>query len=104
MRLIQRCARKVCNLRRIHNYVKKEENRNGRGPLFSHVTYYWVGNAGDTVLSKCVRKTMDELQGLHRWKLIPVNKKVTKVTIENINSSSALILGGGGSFPSRYQS
>lgn len=75
-------------------YLKKETN--GSSKKVSHVSYYsgWE-NAGDTVLSKCVRKTFS-LKAQNGWNLIKLTDPVTKELIGKINNSSHLIIGGGG--------
>lgn len=60
----------------------------------SHVTYPLVGNAGDTYLSWCVRKYL----GFGSWNIIKVSDPVTEETIESINNTDILIIGGGGLF------
>lgn len=81
-------------------YKRKEEHGNAKKSNslhFSHVTYYMVGNAGDTALSQCVRKVLEK-NFMIKWNLISVNKKVTKHVIRYVNKSEALIIGGGGLF------
>lgn len=64
----------------------------------AQVTYYYVGNLGDTVLSWCVRKTLDQLCGIKTYKIVEVNREVTEKTIDQINNSRLLVIGGGGLF------
>ena len=64
----------------------------------THITYYKCGNVGDTVLSQCVRKTLELLCGIQSWNLISVDKAIDKKLIHTINRSKLLIIGGGGLF------
>ncbi len=79
-------------------YIKAKYIRRKNKCLFSHVTYYAVGNAGDTVLSECVRKTVERRLMPSSWNLISVNKPVNENLIKKINSTKALFIGGGGLF------
>ncbi|MCB7302635.1 polysaccharide pyruvyl transferase family protein [Bariatricus massiliensis] len=77
-------------------YVQKE-SYTGVSPRLSHVTYPYVGNVGDTVLSQCVRRYFNKYMRTG-WNIILINKPVTEKTIQRINKSNALIIGGGGLF------
>lgn len=79
-------------------YVKKESQGNGGNKVFSHVTHYLAYNAGDTTLSKCVRRTFNKLSDVKEWNIIGVKAPVTDQTIASINRSDAVIIGGGGLF------
>lgn len=79
-------------------YKKHEENHKKGLKTISHVTYYKIGNVGDTVLSQCVRKTLQQLCEIESYDLIEVNEPVTNKVIEKINESEFLIIGGGGLF------
>ena len=79
-------------------YIKAKYIRRKNKCLFSHVTYYAVGNAGDTALSECVRKTVERRLMPSSWNLISVNKPVNENLIKKINSTKALFIGGGGLF------
>lgn len=76
---------------------KRWEERKKHGSVLSHVTYYAVGNVGDTVLSKCVRDTFNK-SGKYVWKLINVSDPVNDGLIHHINQRNAVIIGGGGLF------
>ncbi len=79
------------------NYKRRESNWRGKY-RFSQVTYYAVGNAGDTALSQCVRREFSNNIYKLGWNLIPVNAPVTEQIIKDINKTQALIIGGGGLF------
>ena len=64
----------------------------------THITYYKCGNVGDTVLSQCVRRTLEILCGIKSWNLIPVDRVVDEKLIKTINHSKLLLIGGGGLF------
>jgi len=72
-------------------YLRKEK---GQSPKASHVSYYsgWE-NAGDTVLSKCVRDSLNFCNG---WNLIKITDPVDDNVVTQINNSKHLVLGGGG--------
>lgn len=79
-------------------YVKNETSGNGGKCDFAHVTCYVATNAGDTVLSHCVRRTLQSAFKLKKWKLIPVKQVVSDELIASINQCEKLIIGGGGLF------
>lgn len=60
----------------------------------AHITYCFVNNAGDTMLSKCVRKTINAA----KYEIINVAKKVDDEVLEQINQCDYMVLGGGGLF------
>ncbi len=75
-------------------YKKNEEK-----PLHkkaTHVSYYraWE-NAGDTVLSQCVRKVFNSRFN-NGWNLKGVNNPVSGKVISEVNKSKYLLIGGGG--------
>lgn len=64
-----------------------------------HVTWYVGGNAGDTALSECVRRTFDkEFATPIGWRLHSVYKPVDQHLIRDVNASQMLVIGGGGLF------
>lgn len=71
-----------------------------RGALpVSHVTIYAAGNAGDTVLSECVRRTFDRaFDNDINWKLRYLFDPVDDAAVGSINASGFLLIGGGGVF------
>ncbi len=75
-------------------YLKKESGSSAKKA--SHVSYYsgWE-NAGDTVLSQCVRKAVNKNTKTD-WDLIKLTNPVNENVIRKINSNSSLIIGGGG--------
>lgn len=60
----------------------------------THITYCLAENAGDTVLSQCVRKFL----GFYRWNIKGVKQKVDDNLLTEINQYDALLIGGGGLF------
>ena len=64
---------------------------------FTHVSHQLKGNVGDTVLAHCVRTTFDH-DIPHSWQFLPLRSEVNASTVSDINSSDALIIGGGGVF------
>lgn len=98
-RMIYICEwRSVRNRNLVESYIMSEEgdwtDADDTLDYISHVTYCVAANAGDTMLSKCVRKYLD----YPKWNIIDVRQKVTDDTIEKINKGKALIIGGGGLF------
>ena len=79
-------------------YNNSESLGNGGSLKFAHVTYCTAPNAGDTVLSQCVRKTIESRYKLAKWEIIPVQSEVNKDTIKKINECNMIIIGGGGLF------
>ena len=79
-------------------YAEGEADGNGGSAKYAHVTYCTAPNAGDTVLSQCVRKTIEQKTKLSKWKIIPVKAQVTGDTVSAINGCDKLIIGGGGLF------
>ncbi|WP_109829799.1 methyltransferase domain-containing protein [Reichenbachiella versicolor] len=79
-------------------YLKKETNGSGGSLKAFHVSYYnlWE-NAGDTILSKCVRDNFN-VHFKQKWDLERVTNVVTDKTINRINQSKYVVVGGGGLF------
>jgi len=63
-----------------------------------HVGVHKNTNAGDTLLFPCVRQLFQQELGRVDFDLIDVRQPVTSKTIERINQSNALVIGGGGLF------
>lgn len=98
----------------VFKYIEHQKMRvlvNARKPVYSlkykrsnpdyrisHVTFYSAGNAGDTVLSACIRDLFDADVGRISWSLIPITKQVNKEYIERLNTNSAVVIGGHGAF------
>lgn len=75
-------------------YCHIQERGMNRHPRAVHITYCRINNAGDTVLSYCVRKFLP----ISSWKIQTVSDEITNDTIEQINTTDMLIIGGGGLF------
>lgn len=80
----------------VRNYLLKESclKQNGEKIVASHVTYPYIGNAGDTFLSYCVRHFLN----WDSWNIINVADTVNEKIIDSINETDVLIIGGGGLF------
>lgn len=89
--------KKIFQLQR-KSYTEKESRGSGSGVSLAHVTYCTAGNAGDTVLSQCVRRTFEAHMPVGSWDILPVKGEVTGGTIEEINRCGMLVIGGGGLF------
>ncbi|MEO1053528.1 MAG: polysaccharide pyruvyl transferase family protein [Bacteroidota bacterium] len=74
-------------------YLRKEKKS---GDKVTHISYYsgWE-NAGDTILSKCVRETFSHQLKIS-WNLQQLTAAVDKKSIDHINKSKFFVLGGGG--------
>lgn len=79
-------------------YLINEKKIFGFGTFFSHVTYCLAGNSGDTALSWCVRRVLENNFAVKRWNIISVIKKVDEHTVKGLNKTNAVIIGGGGLF------
>lgn len=79
-------------------YCILQEHKWKKGKYISHVTAYAVSNAGDTILSKCVRAVFEKRIQINKWNLISVSETVDTKMIQRINKGKALIIGGGGLF------
>ena len=64
----------------------------------AHIASLGVANAGDTVLPVVLRDLFDQRIGGHRWQLKHAHDAVDGRTIDWINRSRGLIIGGGGLF------
>ena len=95
---IQRLAAKISFRMKQPRYEKNEASGNGGEKPFSHVTYCVATNAGDTVLSQCVRRTIESQFKTSGWNLINVTREVNSDTIRAINDCGMLVIGGGGLF------
>lgn len=95
---IKRTLRKVEARTNIKDYLKQESGGNGGTMNVVHVSYCYTPNAGDTVLSHCVRKTIESNMGVHNWRLIRPNSRVTDTIIDSLNFCDKIIVGGGGLF------
>lgn len=68
-----------------------------QGKRIGHVAMYSNGNAGDTLLPRTVRDTVD-LTLANRWTGIHAHRMVTKSLLTHINELDGLLIGGGGLF------
>ena len=91
-------ANNVQRLRRI-KYLRQEQSGSSHGKFsFSQVSHYYFGNAGDTVLSKCVRLCFSKFFDVKGWNMIYPHERFTRRTTDGINHTNMLIIGGGGMF------
>ena len=80
-------------------YVNEESHTENGKDFLVHITYPYVFNVGDTVLSKCVRDTILLLEDVkYSFRLVSVRKNVTYKDIKCYNESKGIIVGGGGLF------
>ena len=63
-----------------------------------HVSAFSYKNAGDTVLAVVLRDLFNQNLGVKEWNGIHVHRKVDDSQLSLINSTNALIIGGGGLF------
>ena len=80
-------------------YLKKEANPKAQKPALMHYTLFkgWGNNAGDLVLSKAVRDTLN-ISFNNTWDIHNVHSVINDVEIEKMNKSAGIIVGGGGLF------
>lgn len=83
-----------------YNYLKNERG-NGKDRIV-HITNYkgWGNNAGDIVLSSCVRSAIsnDKQTNDLGFNIHSLGEKVNQQLINEINRSKFLLIGGGGLF------
>lgn len=79
------------------SFLRKEHGKGDK--LIHHITNYkgWGNNAGDIILSKCVRDVFQNKSKV-RFNIQEISKTVTKKNIDEINKSKLLLIGGGGLF------
>ena len=82
----------------VTEYLKKESIEDKYGYIVSHVTYAVCLNAGDTMLSKCVRKSFECKLKIKKWNIYDISKVPDQKSIDKINKSDFLVIGGGGLF------
>jgi len=77
------------------NFLRKEKGT--KGIKAYHVTNFkgWGNNAGDIVLSKCVRDVLRQ-KGKIKFEIKAISEKVNNHVIDKINQQNCLIIGGGG--------
>ncbi len=79
----------------VNQYLLNEHRPGGRNRIrAAHVTYPYVGNAGDTYLSWCVRHYLD----FSEYEIIPVDAPVSVELVDKINRTDLCVIGGGGLF------
>ena len=65
---------------------------------FSHVTTAFYTNAGDIILSNCVRNIFTKKFNVTKWLLVPIQRPINAFAVDKINETEKLIIGGGGLF------
>lgn len=89
----------VISFRKLRNKIYEKAESKSRYPNreklhATHITYCLVQNAGDTVLSWCVRRFLN----FDKWNIRNVREMVDDVLLDEINASDILVIGGGGLF------
>lgn len=92
-------ARLNCEMERekVQDYLRGQREGTSlsfKGMTATHITYAYVRNAGDTVLSWAVRQFL----GFGRWNIRSVSDAVSEREISDMNTTDAIIVGGGGLF------
>lgn len=96
-------------LKKIKNRIKQLYNKSKPFPkifkynpkgesIISHVSAFSYGNAGDLMLPVVLRDLFNQCIGVKKWRGIHVFNIVNKNILSKINSTNALIIGGGGLF------
>ncbi len=81
----------------VQTYLREQNEGNSlffKGMTATHITYSYVCNAGDTVLSWAVRQFL----GFGGWNIRSVSDAVSEREIRDFNRTDAVIVGGGGLF------
>jgi len=84
--------KKIKPFPRITKYIQ-----NGEYSL-SHVSAFNYGNAGDVVLPVVLRDVFNKIIGIKKWSGIHVFTIVNKKIVSRINTTNAMVIGGGGLF------
>jgi len=95
---VKRSFAKVLARTDMRQFIKQESKGNGGALKLAHISYYFTPNAGDTVLSHCVRKTIESNIGVCEWEIIRPNSTVNDSVIDCLNDCEKIIIGGGGLF------
>lgn len=66
--------------------------------ILSHISAFNYGNAGDIMLPVVLRDLFNQRIGVNKWKDIHVSKIVSENILSKINSTDAMVIGGGGLF------
>lgn len=84
---------------KIRKYLAQEKNESSTDGMFTHVTYPFAENLGDTALSYCVRRTFDNLSDKKfAYFLLHAHQELEDWILEKMNSTKGIIVGGGGMF------
>lgn len=75
-------------------YLRTQRGKKRGYPQATHITYWRAQNAGDTMLSYCVRQFLH----LQSWKIITISESINDDVIKQINETDMLVIGGGGLF------
>ena len=95
---VKKIPNKIKGLSYLKSEAKGNTNSSNVGiDTLTHVTYCKVGNAGDTVLSKCVRKNFERYMNVN-WYLQKVTQPVGINDVNTFNRTRGVIIGGGGLF------
>lgn len=81
----------------LKRFFDLKRERGNKGQRVFHVTYYkgWGANAGDDVLSKCVRDVLRQ-DTPRQFSIQELDEPVTQDMIAMINQHDLLVVGGGG--------
>lgn len=85
-------------IRKFQNYLRSENLNKENYDTFSHIALNQWGNAGDIVLTKCVRSIFKDRFNKINLQTINVSNPVNSSIITKLNKSKAIIVGGGGLF------
>ena len=75
-------------------YLRIQEGKKRSRPKATHITYWRAQNAGDTMLSYCVRQFLP----FQNWEIRTVAESINDDVIKQINETDMLVIGGGGLF------
>lgn len=99
--VINKIAKRVCAdtyiKYRNKRYLEEERNQESGCINLCHITHQLTGNSGDTVLSYCVRHTLQNFNS-YSWTIFGVRNEVQSRDIDTFNNSRGIVVGGGGLF------
>ena len=93
----QQAAYKLWAIRRKKQLANSVVRLAGNRAAVTHFGVHAPANAGDRVLFEAVRAAIDPGEALS-WALRDVRAPVTEATIDKVNASRGLVIGGGGLF------
>ncbi|MCC8172995.1 MAG: polysaccharide pyruvyl transferase family protein [Odoribacter sp.] len=79
-------------------YKVFQARRNHYEKCLAHVTHYSLSNAGDTVLSSCIRDLFEQNLGKISWDLFSMFDEANDEEVQKFNADDGIVIGGHGAF------